>query len=125
MKKRGFYLIILLMIAVTLLSSCGNKEEESGVSTYETRSTVEAIQGKDYRIDDIIVAIADSPNQNGDVQYISYDELKVLLQTKKEKGESIHCRVTIKYTALNELSGTKGGLSLNFWSFEGGQSIVQ
>ena len=111
------FLILTLCFAMVVLSSCGKKED--AVSINETRQTVEAIEGKDYRIDNIVVAIADSENQNGNVQYVSYSELRSILQTKKTLGEAIHCRVTVKYTALRELAGAECGLNLSFWSFQG------
>ena len=99
------------------LVSCGKNED--AVSTIETRQTIVATEGKDYRIDNIVVAIADSANQNGNIQYVSYSELRSILQIKKDLGESIHCRVTVKYTALKELAGAECGLNLSFWSFQG------
>ena len=116
-RMTGMLLILTICFSVLTFSSCGKKEE--AISRYETRQTVKAIEGKDYRIDDIVVAIADNEGQNGDVQYVSYDELRSILETKKSLGEVIHCRVTVKYTALNELATAKCSLNLCFWSFEG------
>jgi len=124
MRKTGICLIIFFVAVAMLFVSCGNKEkEDEGISIYETRQPVEAIENKDYRIDNIVVALADSPDQNGNVQYISFDEFKSVLQTRKASGEPVYCKVTIRYTALKELSRMECRLNINFWSFTGGQNL--
>jgi hypothetical protein len=51
---------------------------------------------------------------------MSYDDLRALVRERRELGEEINFRVTVKYTALRELTTAGVEMHLSFWSFEGG-----
>ncbi len=125
MKK--ILLALALVLAVSLpLASCGAKEEkEYTPNAVPNMITDRAVEGRDYTIDDVRVAVADHKTQNGQVIYMSYDDLRALIRERRELGEEINFRVTVKYTALRELIWAGAEMHLSFWSFEGGsQSYV-
>ena len=120
-------LTLALLLAVSLpLSSCGAKEEkEYTPNAVPDMITDRAVEGRDYTIDDVRVAVSDYKAQNGQITYMSYGELRSLVRERKALGEEIHFRVTVKYTALRELVWAGVEMHLSFWSFEGGsQSYV-
>ena len=122
MKK--LLLALALVLAVSLpLASCGAKEEkEYTPNIVPDMITDRAVEGRDYTIDDVRVAVADYKAQNGQITYMSYDELRSLVRDRRELGEEIHFRVTVKYTALRELAVAGVEMHLSFWSFEWGSA---
>lgn len=120
MKK--LLLALALVLAVSLpLASCGAKEEKVHIpNAVPDMITDRAVEGRDYTIDDVRVAVADYKAQNGQVTYMSYDELRSLVRERRELGEELNFRVTVKYTALRELVWAGVEMHLSFWSFEGG-----
>ena len=125
MKKLLLSLVLLLAVSLPL-ASCGAKEEKVHTpNVVPDMITDRAVEGRDYTIDDVRVAVADFKAQNGQVTYMSYDELRALVRERKALGEEIHFRVTVKYTVLRELVWAGAEMHLSFWSFEGGsQSYV-
>lgn len=119
MKKRLITLALLLAVSLPL-ASCSAKEEKETIPNEAVMTLDRAVEGRDYTVDDVCVAVADYKAQNGQVTYMSYDALRTLVREKKELGEEIHFRVTVKYTALRELAVAGAEMHLSFWSFEGG-----
>lgn len=121
--KRTVCLFLIVCILTLSLTACGKGSQLPLDS--ETRLTVKAVEGRDYTIDYVKVSIADTKGENGSVVYTDYAGLKAELMRRKELGEEIHFRVTVKYTALRELAYVKAQMSLNFWSFDGGNQTLR
>ena len=122
MKKLLFVLALLLAVSLPL-ASCGGKEAPEGTpNDLGDVSLSRAVEGRDYVIDEVRVAVADYKAENGQVTYMSYPELREEVARRRELGEEIHFRVTVKYTALRELAGAGVDMYLSFWSFEGGSA---
>lgn len=120
--KRTVCLFLAIFVLALSLSSCG-KGSDLPLND-ETRRAVKAVEGRDYTIDYVKVSIADNKGENGSVVYTDYAGLKAELMRRKELGEEIHFRVTVKYTALRELAFAKAQLSLSFWAFDGGNETL-
>ena len=89
MKK--LLLALALMLAVSLpLASCGAKEEkEYTPNAVPDMITDRAVEGRDYTIDDVRVAVADFKAQNGQITYMSYDESKVIYVKKDYSSKDL------------------------------------
>ena len=125
MKRILFALALLLAVSLPL-ASCGAKEEKVHTpNAIPDMTTSRAVEGRDYTIDEVRVAVADYKAENGQVTYMSYDELRAEVASRRELGEEIHFRVTVKYTALRELASAGVNMYLSFWSFEGGSKTQQ
>lgn len=117
--KIKYLKVLTLIILILFLVSCSNGEKN--FIGYET--TTIAKENEDYEILGITVAIAENGQSNGNVKYISFDDLSDEIFKAKENNKVFKCRVTVKYNIINDLYDAHVFYEIIFWSFNTSERV--